>query len=290
MTALASLAVRPARLHRFRSEAPAEAGHVVCMAGAGAGHGQFTELAQACAGRWHVHAFQAFDFTPDESGASPRLADVAEAFVQALRELPPPYRLVGHSAGAFVAYEVAALLDLQAWSQLLIVDAYLPRPDKPLLDAEAGAHGALQAFVAAMVQQLPALAPALADLQDLGWDDAPERLSIALRRHGLFLPAREIAARLLHFRHYTGFRFQPEARLPGARTTLVLASDMTFAECGLPRRDAQWHPGFDQPPRVHTVQGDHFSMLRRPHVDTLAALLDPQPARPDPIVPHRSFP
>lgn len=296
------------RVHSFHNDdAPRADGDLFCLAGAGANPIQFSDLAQACAGRWRVHAFHAIDFTLEETEPACEAAHVAEAFVQAMRHLAaPPYRLLGHSAGAFVAYELARALPAHDWEQLLIVDAYLPLRENAEndalaeLDTPADLQRTLHSFVHALALQIPALDAVRSEFDGLAWSEAPAHLSRTLRKHGLLLSSHDMAVRLAHFRHYTGFRFVPRGLLSGGKTRLVHASDSRFLSVPEDRDDRDdrgdrdnrgsregrddsydiderrgelWHAGFDAPPTLHRVPGDHFSMLRRPHAEALAALV-----------------
>jgi thioesterase domain-containing protein len=249
------------------------------MAGAGASVHQFADLASECAVRWRTHAFHCVDFEDQNPDSPPPCAaSIAAEFVQTVRSVGrPPYRLIGHSVGGFVAYEMARLLGEAELAQLVIVDSYLPAKERARSPDQ---RESVRAFFNALAVQIPVLRDCHSDdLHAIPWEGVPNYIAQQLRRRELFMPPRDIASRLLHFHRYRGLRFDPTGKLAANNNAhLVLAAeDFPDESTGVDsdhRRCRQWFEAFDQPPTVHRVEGNHFTILRRPNVAHIAALIE----------------
>lgn len=219
------------------------------------GHGDvlaLSGLAQRLDPAQPVYALQPpIDIEPEVAGSvSPslhrtRLArDYAAAMAEVLGDDPRPVRIAGYSAGCFVAAALAEQLRSQGKpvEQLIVLE-----PPPPLWTFD---H---QVF--ALLKQLVRRYYPRADRR------LPRPLHVY---HAYFTDAG--FAHTLH----TALEYRP--RRCATRVTLVLAEDalMRFS-----RRLWGWQEvqSGQAPPDVVHVPGDHFSFLRRPHVDLLGQAL-----------------
>jgi amino acid adenylation domain-containing protein len=103
---------------------------VFCVPGAGVGFACFLPLAQALGGSANIYGLQPRglddDLVPHSS-----VAAAAKFYVEAIRKIRPvgPYRLLGHSFGGWVAFEMARQLRQQGHdvAPVMILDAEAPR-------------------------------------------------------------------------------------------------------------------------------------------------------------------
>jgi thioesterase domain-containing protein len=210
-----------------------------------------------------------------------RVDEMARSYVAAVRKVCPrgPYRLGGWSFGGLVAFEMARqlLAEGEEVAVLALLDTHLPRPrHEP--DAD-------EARTLAFFAREAGLPVGAADLRPLGQD---ERLAHVLRLAAAadVLPAgtegamREALRRNLSVRNgclEAAQRYRPQSSRPyPGRITLLAAAEppdgetAPLAGCD-PSRG--WGRYTSAPVSVHTVPGNHWTMLREPHAQVLAAVL-----------------
>ena len=203
-------------------------------------------------------------------GETPLLPALAAAYVEELRVLQPagPYQLGGWSLGGLIAFEMARQLrqDGQEVSPLLLLDTHLPDPGlapermspRQLLAALALQLGIEPEKLAAEQERLGdgdaagQLQPLLARTHEIGAVPADFRLEDLRRIYGVFLANLRAAA---------AYRPQPF----DGRILLFRARDGADPHL--------WRPLVAGGLEVVDVPGDHYSMLREPHLDTLASRL-----------------
>ncbi|WP_438019494.1 amino acid adenylation domain-containing protein [Sorangium sp. So ce315] len=224
----------------------------------------YADLARALGPGRPVYGIQSFGLeTPPRPLGS--IGEMAEAYCEELRRVQPegPYLLGGWSMGGVVAFEMARALERSGRrvAGVVLLDAYLPPFDEP--GDELPPLAQFAADLARLSGASVAAAPA-----DLG-DGALDLAWLLERAQELgALPRGTTLAELSSLIDV----FQKNAALlaryaPGA----VQARVELFRAEGSPRRDprpawARWAPGL----RSHVAAGDHYTLLRRPHVDALA--------------------
>lgn len=178
------------------------------------------------------------------------IEEVAQTYIAAIKLIQGtgPYNIGGWSAGAVHAYEVSRQL-LQQGEQircLLLIDMLVPKPDPtalaPTMDLIETAYQATQAKGNGMP-----LAP------------MPENI-----KQNFLGAVRALTA-------YSPIPMDPSCR--PKKTTMLWARNGSFevsSDAGAGRREHDFGPnGWDRlvgDIECHVVDGDHFSMLRRPHV------------------------
>jgi len=255
-------------------------GPVHCIPGAGANVTCFLPLVQALGPAVPVTGLQGRGHD-GESVPHASVQAAARAWLPALRALQPqgPYRLLGHSFGGWIAYELACLLEQagEAVAPLVLVDCEPPGPLRPVDRLRT-----LQLFVALVEmdrgQPLPLDLPALQALDDTR---RIERLLGVLTGAGV-LPPRTPAAKLRGllrvFERHLNTGYEPTARF-GGRVLLVQAERPEHVE--LPERPllsneqkhAAWARHADALELHRFAGSNHLSVLKAPHAARLAALL-----------------
>ncbi|SMQ23682.1 amino acid adenylation domain-containing protein [Pseudomonas helmanticensis] len=217
------------------------------FSGCGMHGAAYFPLARALAPVCNFHALEPLEpESPD--GQLVTVQALAQRYAEAIisHRKTTPITLVGHSFGGSLAFETARLLEQRSLSvRLILLDATLVDPC--LLEREAGIA-----------------APA---------DRLPEWLAIAPE-----LPGGQIAeddllasARTLYLQHCRIFAAYVPSGILRAPVTALLAEQALLLQklrAGFLRVCAQ---RLLAPPVLHSVPGDHMSMLAPPHVEVVAA-------------------
>ncbi|HET7462077.1 MAG TPA: amino acid adenylation domain-containing protein, partial [Longimicrobium sp.] len=253
-----------------------------CVPGAGAGAASFAELSGCLDPSRPVHAFQPRG-VDGETVPHSTVAAAAEHYLGALREARPtgPVHLLGHSFGGWVAFEMARRLHAsgRAVASLTLVDSEVPHEDGSAI----GEHDAGEAFLALVrVFEAAAERPLGIGPGEIAALDEGGRLALLhqrLVRHGI-MPRRSGHEALRGpFRTFsTSLRatYHPAGVYPGP-LRLVLVGDAAGGGETNHRRWAEavhgwkrWAPGLVFSPG----SGNHVTVLKPPHVLTLASYLD----------------
>jgi thioesterase domain-containing protein/acyl carrier protein len=241
---------------------------IFVFAGAAALALQFLPLARRLEG-WDVMAFQAHGLehraVPDWSvGAHARRA------LEEIRRLQPhgPYRLVGHSFGGMVAYELALRLSAEGEevAVLGLIDTFLPENamDELAVTKEFGRlidrpSPSLLGRVAAAV--LPSSAASL---------DTTSRLRTFVRL------ARGRTAGIVRYKgqqQFDTFFYQSVLASRSYRPGPYGGRAIVVSGLGNPDDGAGWRRLLTGDVRMARVDGEHSAMMREPHVGALAGLL-----------------
>jgi thioesterase domain-containing protein/acyl carrier protein len=210
--------------------------------------------------------------------------DTAALNVRALRAIQPagPYRIAGHSYGAHVAYEMAQQLRAAGCEVALLA----------VLDARARSHGApapavrddearLRRLLSLVARYLGRDLPVSTDaLRALSPDQRIDHIAAALAEAGV-LPVELGARRLGHYlrvgeataaafeRYIAAGRYPVPTVVIRART-LGDGDDLGAGAAGNSDETLGWRALAGGHATVHWVDGDHVTMIARPHVDHLA--------------------
>ena len=216
----------------------------------------------------------------DHPDSAPRIEDTAARYVEALRGVQPegPYLLGGWSYGGAVAFEMAQQLSRagQRVALVAILDTRAvreaePAPGEPEDDA---CQRMTTRFLASLARGHD-LAAAHDDLRPFGSDEQLEPVLEILKRAHLLEPlasvedARRFVATLTA-RLRSKWRYTPE---PYAGPLVLFRAQDRRAEPAHEGGSAAtlgWAALSSQPVTVHEVPGNHFSMLKAPHVEVLA--------------------
>lgn len=197
--------------------------------------------------------------------------DTAAANIAALRMVQAhgPYRLIGHSYGGVVAFEMARQLMEQgdAIASLTLLDSLAPAADLPLPDAADELPGLLLALAATSGVPLRADAAALRTLSNA------EAIDV-LGAHGLRIDQQQFATfRNVYTENIRCYaRYQP-GRLDRAINASLYRATQRSGTAGSPVRDYGWSALLAQPPAFVDIDADHFSLLHEPAVRRLADCL-----------------
>lgn len=234
---------------------------IFCVHGMGGEVLCYVDLARYVGSDQPLYALQALPWHRDDD-VELTLEEIAAGYVAALREVQPegPYRIAGYSFGGFVALEMAQQLPGEAVALLGIFDTRL--------------HGqAAQADWAEVMLKFarPGCSVTAGELRRAG--EVEEQVAYAVA-HGVFPPGvtyptaiRYLRAGSQHIGAKQGYVVKP---YPG-RVTLFRALEGHVAEDEDPTLG--WGSVAEGGLEIHDTPGNHDSMLYRPHVQTLAALL-----------------
>jgi amino acid adenylation domain-containing protein len=237
-----------------------------CCHGMGGHVAVFMPLARALAQGRPVYALQAQGLAP---GQQPHdcVEAMADLYGREIRETQPrgPYLLAGWSLGGLIALETARRIRAAGDEVPLVamLDTYLSQEDFATeeLDDYSVLHW-LAPYLKLSLDELKSLP------LDQQWERIAERAKTA-KGAGAADIRRLAAACQAHLAAFA--RYQP--RPYDGRVVLFRAEDNR-------ETDSRWD-SFCTQVRVETVPGNHYSMLRKPHVQALADRLDRYLTCPD---------
>ncbi|MCP4661804.1 MAG: AMP-binding protein [bacterium] len=213
------------------------------------------------------------------------IEEMAEHYVEAIREVQPegPYRLGGWSMGGIVALEMARQLceNNHGVDRLVLIDSRAPStaPDK----ASDTGDAALAFVFARDLAGIFGVSLPVASEQVEPFDTAEEVLGLlhekmqaaGLVPPGLELP--EIVRLFAMFRINVRAMERYSASAYSGRLVLFKAGERLSKESEAP--DLGWSELAEGGLEIHEIGGNHYSILRDPHVevlaDCLAEILDP---------------
>jgi pristinamycin I synthase-3/4 len=204
-----------------------------------------------------------------ETGEPGTLEEMAVRYLHRLREAQPagPYTLGGWSMGGVVAFEMARQLQRQGETvdRLVLLDSYAPGSENGPLRGD-GELVALFAYELAHLMGSHIELPP--DFRERATGDALSWLTAEAERLGLLPPGvdtEEIARRFAVFRA----NFRALERYAGGSCD---APALLLRAAGSPA-EAGWASLLTRPAEVLDLPGDHYSLLRPPLVEELAAAL-----------------
>ena len=258
-----------------------------CVAGAGGNVVYFHDLVRALDQERPFYALQ----PPGLDGRSEPLdgvKDLAAHYIEHIRAVQPhgPYLLAGHSFGGTVAFEMAHQLVRSGESveALLLLDTAAPHFQQPT--GEDWDEARWLAQVADIASHLYGVQLEV-EYQTLLALTAEEQL-VHLHRQlvgaGVLPPASELA----HFRGFIDVykanlraTYTAPAERLGGRVILFRSRDVQpdqlvaeTAAAGRAELMLGWKDYLKEPATIHTVDGDHLTMMRSPQVQSLAAAID----------------
>lgn len=198
---------------------------------------------------------------------------IAQDYIGLLRGvIRAPYRLVGHSFGAAVAFEMARqiLMEGQPVESLIILDL----PATPYL--ESGSHVndiELLSQIAEAAQEFSGkpLSDMRADFSGLELEEAKKRLLQVLERSGM-LPAQydSSLADVVLSRYRTSLKALDNYKIqPISIPITVIRTEESESTRGLPEA-LGWDKYTSEDVRSVCISGSHISMISEPHVLALA--------------------
>lgn len=246
-----------------------------CIPGAGASVAIFYALSLALPVSTPMYGLQARGL---DSAIEPHadITSAASAYVKAVRTVQPegPYRLLGHSFGGWIAFEMALQLTAQGQvvADVTIVDSSVPdgidAPDKSINRVQTLLH-----LVALYDMQLDTpLALAERDFIGLGIDEQIGFLHAALCKAGVYhlrTPVEVLLGVVRVFEANLATRYTPRTSYAG-KVCLVSAHE---ASDETPEQRLEgWRYYADDVEHLE-MPGNHMTMLTSPRVDLLGKVL-----------------
>jgi thioesterase domain-containing protein len=232
---------------------------LVCFHGLGGHVAAFFPLARALAAARPVYGLQGLGLDPGQQPHD-RIESMADFYRSEIREAQPrgPYLFCGWSMGGLIALEAARELAAEGHEVALVamLDSYLSLADYEALDVD---DESVLRWIA------PQLGLSAGDLKKLPWERQWEEIARQAKlAQGIGVAEIRRLAGACKAHLVAAARYRPEPY--SGRVVL-------FRTGGLLRRlDRRWQslcPRLE----VETVPGNHYSMLRKPHVDVLAERL-----------------
>jgi thioesterase domain-containing protein len=254
-----------------------------CVPGAGATVVSFFQLSSALRAGWAVHGLQPRGLDGEQPPHS-AVETAAETYLRVVERVRPEggVHLLGHSYGGWVAFEMARRLREagRPVESLTLVDTEVPSAD-PALIRECGGPQAFLRLVS-IFERSAERSLEISAAEAEGLDDTG-RLALLhgrLVRAGI-MPRQSAAGALLGpFRTFAAAvrsSYAPASASPDP-VRLVLARDPYLDEETNQRRFAEAAEGWRRRApdlRVTVASGNHVTVLKQPHVASIAALFDP---------------
>jgi thioesterase domain-containing protein len=202
----------------------------------------------------------------------------ARANIAALKMVQPhgPYSLIGHSYGGVVAYEMARLLleQEEKIASLILLDSIAP----PVMQEQPAHDEAAEIFEACTAIARIYGANVNVDLTRLQQSSSQENVEYAvnlLNGLGLEMDAGQFAGFQRVYRaNQSCYRsYQPSSLPVAIDVSLYRATQGHQEEPALPR-DYGWNQLLPIPIRIHDVAANHFSILEKAHIQTVAETLN----------------
>ncbi len=252
----------------------------------------FQELARHLGTDQPVYGLEASS-APNRSEGTTSIEQMADSYIAAIRTVSPsgPYSLGGWSMGGIVAFEMARRLRAagEEVRLLAIIDSPAPGNLLPTDSSSQESHdfsdltqdlGLIDTLIRVTTGE--SLDLRAEDLDGLGHEERMQRIFVAVRARGI-APDDVDSSFLKQFLETAQRNFQAERSFhPGVyagRIDLFRAQDaLRGFEAGWNSnlyRDPQfgWQQLSSEPVAVHSIPGDHVSILRPPHIATLAATM-----------------
>ncbi|NEP51000.1 MAG: SDR family NAD(P)-dependent oxidoreductase, partial [Moorea sp. SIO3C2] len=214
-----------------------------------------------------------------------KMADIAAHHIKSIQEIQPngPYFLAGHSFGGKVAFEIANQLRHQGRNIALLAIMDIPVPvaehEKDVLYWDNGKYirGLASMFERSFEQTLDLPST----LDSLSWEQQINLLLLALKKVGKVFSEIELRRLFLVYKAnmQAMAQYVPQKVYPNP-ITLLRASEIHPEDDFLPdkkmtQKDPNW--GWSQLSSqslsFHTVPGNHFTMMKEPHIQRLAQIL-----------------
>ncbi|XXY51336.1 cytochrome P450 [Sorangium sp. So ce269] len=212
-----------------------------------------------------------------------RVEDLAALYVEEMREVQPqgPYVVGGHSFGGLVAYEIAQQLRDQGQSveRVVLMDTMVPRAAAP---ASEETDESRQLFELAESFRLGAGGPATVSCDDFSrWSRASQldHLRACMERLDVAPPQGTLENLFRVYRANVEAMARYRPRASDVPVTLLKATGefpAVLPSSSLVDHDSPtlgWERLCAGELEIREVPGDHFTMVRAPHVDRLAEAL-----------------
>jgi amino acid adenylation domain-containing protein len=259
-----------------------------CVPGAGGNVIYLHSLAQQLGPEQPFYGLQGAGLD-GESSPHTTVEEMADYYIAAVRSVQPegPYYFGGHSLGGWVAYEMARRLERQgqAVAALAIIDTPAPVSHAGV-DRESWDNARWISELASRIAQLlnPRLSLGEEYLRGLDPEEQLKCFQQALVKENLF-PADADTTHLRNvlalFKAHSQVRYCPPLDF---LTTPISLFRTSIAPVHLPTiaGDAFWGWGAYGNVEMHSVPGEHLTVLRAPHVETLAQKLSASIAKAHP--------
>jgi thioesterase domain-containing protein len=252
---------------------------VFCVPGAGANVTSFVPLAAALGGDLPLYGLQPRGLDAGEQPFA-SVEEAAQTYLPLLKRVAPrgPYRLLGHSFGGWVAFELARRLNAlgDPAAPVILVDVDAPCDEDA---CRASKHGteALMELVGILEQRIErALGISQQDFAYLPEDQWIPLLARAMAAAGLLSPRTEIGAVEAIARVFEtslNIRYRPPSPMRGPAVLVRAgASSLTESRDHRPDPFVAWR-AFCPQLRIVTITGNHMTMLAEPHVGDLAQIV-----------------
>lgn len=248
---------------------------VFMVAGTGGFVAGFYPLVQAMGDACPIYGLEPKGIAGDVAPFS-TVAELAGWYVEAVRKVQPegPYRLLGHSFGAFVVFEMAVQLHAMGMevSQLFLFDTAVPSRSETsdVMTQERLRLGLLHTMQQYFDWSLPITDEAYLQLDESRQHQLLQEL---LMNEGIELSLDQVRGYANVFVAQGTIRYYPDQVLENTQVVLFKTAEMDeyVQQKGL--MTLGWEAHSKRKLQVHDVPGTHISMLKKENIGIIAELL-----------------
>ncbi|MGI2903496.1 alpha/beta fold hydrolase [Tolypothrix sp. VBCCA 56010] len=239
----------------------------------------YSVLARTFSQERPIYALQARGLDGKQSPLN-TIEAMAYSYLKAIRQIIPygPYLLGGHSLGGLIAFEMASQLEAvgQQVEQVIIIDTHPPLPT-PEIEASLDDNAAILCFI---VEQIglhfnEIVSISYEELSTLDEVAQFEYVLQILRQHELIPPdlGRNLIAGLLNVYKanlQASLHYQPQL----IKSSISLFKTPSLAKQFPDDPTVAWGKLTSAKVRVSSVNGEHQTLLKEPHVKSLVVAIE----------------
>jgi thioesterase domain-containing protein/acyl carrier protein len=245
---------------------------IFAVPGAGASVFSFYPLVNALGSNQPFYALQALEPQCINANSS-NLSSIAQLSLKAIKSVQPqgPYRFIGHSLGGLVVYEMVRLLldDNEEVASVTLLDAFAPKLFKPYPGSEANLLTQLGNDLAALHNIDPLLS--ITDVENTPPDQRHHFITTKLKRRNLDINESQFSAFTQACQ--LAYGFEPEKLYHEVDISLCRAKARNKFSHSVPD-DYGWQELLVTKLKIIEVEGDHFSMLDKDHIEHVIPYLN----------------
>lgn len=203
---------------------------------------------------------------------------LAKRYIKSIREVQPkgPYRLLGHSFGAFVVFEMCKqLLSVgERVSELILLDTGVP-PEEDLMDRD-NSEEALKLGLLHTLQRYFEWGSLISDSEFLAFADHEQHCFIQqqLKEENVEMTLEQAAGYVNVFVAQGAVAYRPSGFIEDTQIILFKTTEMDpFIEKGM-APSLGWESMSSRAPDVHDVSGNHITLLHQENVVSITKHLN----------------
>lgn len=254
-----------------------EAAPLYLVAGTGGFVMGFFALVQQLDGGYPVYGLEPAGIH-GETAPHRHMEDIARYYIQSIRQVQPhgPYRLLGHSFGTFVIFEMCKQLKAsgEKVSELILLDTGIP-PEEDLASRSISTEE-LKLGLLHTLQRYFEWDQSISDQEFLSYSDPEQHQFVQqqLQAEGVTMSLKQAAGYMDVFAAQGAMSYLPSGFIDDTQIILFKTTEMDpFIQKGM-ASSLGWEKVTSRYPVVHDVAGNHLTLLHPKNVTTITEPLN----------------